>query len=506
MLTGRAEQEAFDDVTFEENFKRFRRFGEAVDPDSLEAEDGRIKRKESGLSVFGNDKKVAKKIKTGREKKGDSSVLEGEASYKGPWARYSESEPSSSQPSEDETASEEESEEEEQKKVLPAVTIPVKETPAVKEWSEFVGTQEYDYLGRTYFHVPQDLDVNLRKEPGSQETFVPKKKIHTWAGHTGGVNALRFLPYSGHLLLSGGNDTLIKIWDCHRNNRELLRVFHGHDKAVKDVSFNGITGEMGGGTQFLSAAYDRTIKLWDTETGKVVQRYTNLGRKNSARGNSSMANCVRFNPEADKQTQFLSAMADNTILQWDTRLEPKDAVVQTYDHHLGPVNSITFVDNDRRFMTTSDDRTVRVWDWQINVPIKFIADPTQQAMPTTALHPSGKFVAAQSMDNRILVFGALDKSKFRQNRKKEFTGHSCAGYPIQVAFSPDGKYLMSGDARGHAYFWDWKTCAPKGRLKVSGNSANGTSESAVITCIAAHPQESSKVAVAGKDSVITYWD
>lgn len=39
-------------------------------------------------------------------------------------------------------------------------------------------------------------------------------------------------------------------------------VCAGHSKAVRDVCFNN------NGTQFLSAAYDRYIKLWDTETGE----------------------------------------------------------------------------------------------------------------------------------------------------------------------------------------------------------------------------------------------
>ena len=36
----------------------------------------------------------------------------------------------------------------------------------------------------------------------------------------------------------------------------------GHSKAVRDISFNNT------GAQFLSAAYDRYVKLWDTETGR----------------------------------------------------------------------------------------------------------------------------------------------------------------------------------------------------------------------------------------------
>lgn len=38
-------------------------------------------------------------------------------------------------------------------------------------------------------------------------------------------------------------------------------IILGHSKAVRDISFNNT------GAQFLSAAYDRYVKLWDTETG-----------------------------------------------------------------------------------------------------------------------------------------------------------------------------------------------------------------------------------------------
>jgi WD40 repeat protein len=66
-------------------------------------------------------------------------------------------------------------------------------------------------------------------------------------------------------------------------------------------------------------------------------------------------------------------------------------ITQEYDQHLGPVNSITFVDENRRFVTTSDDKTIRAWDFDIPVVIKYIAEPHMHSMPAVTLHPSSKF-------------------------------------------------------------------------------------------------------------------
>ena len=73
-----------------------------------------------------------------------------------------------------------------------------------------------------------------------------------------------------------------------------------------------------------------------------------------------------------------------------------------------------------------------------------------------------KYFAAQSLDNQILVYST---DNFRQNRKKRFAGHSVAGYACQVGFSPDGKWISSGDGEGNVVFWDWKTGRIKSRMK-----------------------------------------
>jgi WD40 repeat protein len=64
-------------------------------------------------------------------------------------------------------------------------------------------------------------------------------------------------------------------------------------------------------------------------------------------------------------------------------------IVQTYDQHLGPVNTLTFVDENRRFLSTSDDKSIRGWDWDIPVVIKYIAEPYMHSMPAVTPHPNG---------------------------------------------------------------------------------------------------------------------
>lgn len=71
----------------------------------------------------------------------------------------------------------------------------------------------------------------------------------------------------------------------------------------------------------------------------------------------------------------------------------------------------------------------------IPVDMKYIADPTMHSMPSVTQSPNGKWLACQSMDNKIVIFSALNR--FKLNRKKTFTGHMVAGYACSLDFSPD---------------------------------------------------------------------
>jgi pre-mRNA-processing factor 17 len=80
---------------------------------------------------------------------------------------------------------------------------------------------------------------------------------------------------------------------------------------------------------------------------------------------------------------------------------------------LAAVNTITFVDKNRRFVSTSDDKSMRVWEWNIPVDMKYIADPSMHSMPAVTPSPNGKWIACQSLDNRICVFQVTTRSIFQ---------------------------------------------------------------------------------------------
>ncbi|KAJ2743633.1 hypothetical protein GGI20_003605 [Coemansia sp. BCRC 34301] len=416
-----------------------------------------------------------------RKAKGQSSIVAGDGAYQGPWAGYEDDTKGvAAGPTAEQLA------EYEQRMALHTGTAPgsAAASKAAKskrggaaayaegeaERTTFHGQSERDYQGRTYMHVPTEL-----RQAETPSCFAPKRMVKEWRGaHAGGVSAIRFIPDSGHLLLSSGMDGLVKIFDTH-SSLSLLRSYAGHSKAVRDITFAP------DGTSFLSLSYDTFTKLWDTETGQCRQRFLAKGR---------VPYVAKFYPE--DPNIFLVGQGDKKIVQWDIRA---NEIVQEYDQHLGAINSLTFFDSNRRFISTSDDKSIRVWEFGIPVVIKLVADPSMHSVPAVALHPSQKWFVGQSMDNRIVVYSAGERIK--PHKRKEFSGHLTAGFACQPSFSPDGKLLTSGDSEGQVWCWDWQTTRVMTRWKAHEKVAIAT---------AWHPCESSRVATCSWDGTIKYWD
>lgn len=168
-------------------------------------------------------------------------------------------------------------------------------------------------------------------------------------------------------MLSASHDGSCKIWDL-LTNKKCLRTYIGHSKAIRDVDFNN------DGTKFLSAGFDRQIHLWDTETGKVIRSFSN----------NKTPFCVKFHPT--KQNLFLAGCSNKKIVQFDVN---QKEIVQQYEEHMGSINTITFIDYGKRFVSTSDDKKIYIWEFGIPVVAKHISEPDMNSIPAATLHPSG---------------------------------------------------------------------------------------------------------------------
>jgi len=335
----------------------------------------------------------------------------------------------------------------------------------------FHGSKDTDFQGRSWIENKSNIPKNIDEK----QCFMPKKWIHTWSGHTMGVQCIRFFPGTAHLLLSAGLDAKIKIWDFH-NQRKCLRDYTGHDQAVRDINFTE------DGRRFYSVSFDKNIQYWDTETGKVIGTYTN----------KKTPYCVSVHPDAAKQNEIITGCSNKKAVQWDMN---SGQIVQEYDEHLGAVNTVTWCEGGRKIMTTSDDKKILIWEYGIPVVVKYIAEETMHSVPAMVLSPDKKFILGQSMDNKIVCYEATGRFKFVP--RKQFKGHLNSGYAIKPGFSSDMRWAMSGDSEGKLWFWDWG--------KQKNYRVIKAHDGVVIDCLW-HPVQTSRVVTAGWDGAIKLWD
>lgn len=225
----------------------------------------------------------------------------------------------------------------------------------------FMGSQRDAQSARSWIAPPLGIkpeDTVLY--PESHDCFIPKKCIKKFTGHTKGVQAIELFPKTGHLVLSASMDGTCKMWGLYDDDnwtsgsgRSLRRTYSGHSEGVRSIDFNN------DGTAFLSSSFDRVMRLWDVETGVATGTFCN--RK--------MGYQAKLNP--NDNNLFLMAASDNKVYQWDIR---SGSIVLEYNYHLKPCNTVTFFDEGRKFITTSDDKKMLVWEFDTPVPLKYITD------------------------------------------------------------------------------------------------------------------------------------
>ncbi|ORX86802.1 WD40 repeat-like protein [Anaeromyces robustus] len=291
------------------------------------------------------------------------------------------------------------------------------------------------FINSLYLNKPSD-------DYYQSKTFthiIPSYTTGQLYGHTKGVNVLRWKPDNGYLLASASMDFTACIWDVF-NSKKPARIIT-HQGAVKDIQWRNDN------THVLTASFDKSIKLFDVEAGKVVQTFNN----------QDMVNVLRFHPK--DQDLFIAGLYKKGIVCWDVR---SNKIVKEYKGFFGQVQDLEFLDEGKTFLAASDiikrnstDKAIVVWDFSGGVIIS--NQIYQEAYNCTALrvHPNKKKFIAQSNAGYIAIFDA--KSPWSLDKFKRFESHSVSGNRIQCNFSPNGKYIGTGSSDGKLYFYDWKT-------------------------------------------------
>ena len=243
-------------------------------------------------------------------------------------------------------------------------------------------------------------------------------------GHASYINSLTF-NHEGSKIFSASADKTIKIWDI--DTGKIIQNFNGHDSSVNYLVISP------DGQKLFSASADKTIKVWDIETGKAIQ---------SLKGHTSSVNYLVISPDGQK---LFSASADKTIKIWELAT---GKVVGTLSGHSSFVNSLVISPDGQKLFSASADKTIKVWDI-----------PTGKVLHTLSGHTSSVNYLTISPDGQKLFSASADKTikNWDIPTGKEIGQLKDSSFVNFLVINPDGQTLMSSNADKEIKVWNLAT-------------------------------------------------
>uniref|UniRef100_A0A2I3GAG4 Uncharacterized protein n=1 Tax=Nomascus leucogenys TaxID=61853 RepID=A0A2I3GAG4_NOMLE len=183
----------------------------------------------------------------------------------------------------------------------------------------------------------------------------------------------------------------------------------GHSRAVMELHYNT------DGSMLFSASTDKTVAMWDSETGKRVKRLKG-------------------------HTSFVNSCYLATLGLW------KKAAIQTFQN-MYQVLAVTFNDTSDQIISGGIDNAIKVWDLCQN---KLTYTMTGHADSVTGLSLSseGSYLLSNAMDNTVCVWDVwpfAPEERYVHNFEKNL---------LRCSWSPDGSKIAPGTANRFVYVWD----------------------------------------------------
>ncbi len=140
----------------------------------------------------------------------------------------------------------------------------------------------------------------------------------------------------------------------------------------------------------------------------------------------------------------LASAGGDTIKLWN-RDAPDSPEVLQFESYTDSVNSVAFSPDGER-LAAAGDEGITLW----SVPEKRFIDAFDDDTATVAFSPDGQRVAGAAWD--LNLWDITDSSSLRKVGLFKHRTHDA--FVRGIAFSPDGKWLVSGDSQGELKVWD----------------------------------------------------
>jgi WD40 repeat protein len=143
------------------------------------------------------------------------------------------------------------------------------------------------------------------------------------------------------------------------------------------------------GKKIITASGDSTAKIWDVESGRILQTLS---------GHDDGLLFAAYSPDNSK---IVTTSMDRTAMIWNS----EGAVEHTLIGHTEKIIYASFSADSKRIVTSSEDKTARVWDVKTG-KLLFTLKGHKDWVNTAAFDSAGKKIITASGDNTVKIWNA----------------------------------------------------------------------------------------------------